>query len=142
MRPSPQKRPVLKVRTTTLVVGTTDLAESMREVQALLPEGQLLPNLMLGSVLFDLLMRTNAMELSAQELSQHLEAEMEERLGWRDGGFWYRTPVQQLLTDLYDIFRNVVWPELANNPTRKATAVLQQLDSIKMELSMMRPEGW
>lgn len=135
-------RPVLKVRTTTIVVGTTDLAPHMEQVNALLKGERHLPWLIVGSTLFDLLIKTNALEMSASELSQHVEAELEERLGWQLGDFWIAPPVLTLLFELYEILRLAVWPELAANPTRKATAVLQQLDAIKLEISMMRPEGW
>ena len=132
-------RPLLKVRTTTLVVGTTDLADLMHQTHLSL-QSRSLPLMMIGSILFDLLMRTNALEVTPEEISQHVEVELEERLGWDNGHVWYEEVPQRLLFSLYEIMRTMIWPEIADHPTRKGTAVLQKLDQVRMEISMLRPE--
>ncbi len=126
---------------TLLVVGTSDLNPLFQVLNAKLPSNQPLPLLLIGSVLFDLLMRTQAMEMQPQELAQHMEVELEERLQWPHGALWHSSEGLALLEELYGAMRRLVWPQLQLHPHRAATAVFQRLTGTMMELGMMRMSG-
>lgn len=126
---------------TVIVVGTADLDPLFKTLGEQLPTGQGLPMLLIGSILFDLLLRTQALELQSQELAQHMEVELEERLQWPHGVLWYTSEGLHLLEELYGTLRNLVWPQLLQYPDSIDTAVFQRLTGTMMELSIMRRVG-
>lgn len=95
--------------------------------------------MLVGSFLFDLLMTSEAMEFSASELSEHIEASMDNsHVASADDPDWHAPIVQEMLLAIYEDMRRLLWVHVNATPQARATAVFQRMNELMMEVRLMR----
>lgn len=128
--------------TTALVAGTTSLVtefgEKVRDDFA-----RTYSITIVGAVLFDLLLKSDGEQFTANELVQHVETVIVEdlKLTVEKLPEFQFPPFPEMMLHLYGIFLDQVWPSIVDNPTRKMTARLARINYETLEINFQRLES-
>jgi hypothetical protein len=128
--------------TSTLIAGTTSLvSEFGQKVRDDFARTYSIT--IVGAVLFDLLLKTDGEQFTANELVQHVETVIIEdlKLAREKLPEFQYPPFPEILLHLYQIFLDQVWPSIADNPTRKMTARLARINYETLEINFQRLES-
>lgn len=118
------------------MTGVSSLIQQVRES---LKNPNDLSLMLVGSFLFDLLIASEAMEFTADELADHLQASMEHsHVETEDDPDWHAPVVQEMLLAIYEEMRKLLWVHVNATPQARATAVFQRMNELLMEVRLMR----
>lgn len=140
LQPSPPPRFV----TTALIAGTKSLSDEFGDFELASYFARSVSITIVGAVLFDLLLKSEGRDFTAQELVEHCEAVIIEdlKLFEETRPIFDFDPMPAVLLHFYRIMQEQVWPAIAENPTRKMTASLQRINYQTLEVNFARLEHY
>lgn len=101
------------------------------------------PLQIMTTVLFDLLIKSHGEQFATKELVEHVDATMVDDLGLSSErcNALYSEPMPQVLTEIYRILHEIVWPHLVDHASRRLTACVQRANYEVLEISFTRVEA-